>query len=179
VRVDTDFAEEFPDANASSTEAYASLARTGTALLAEIGRCVTEAFDMPHAAATALAVVDGAASPLTPSEISERVLVPSATMTSTLDLLESRGWIVRQTNPDDRRSFLVEITVEGRATADRILAGIRAIELAVMAGLTEAERKQLLRLLTKVLERAAAVADAPALPLEGRRVRPRRLDAQP
>jgi DNA-binding MarR family transcriptional regulator len=179
IRVDPDFADEFPDGDATSTEVHASLARTGTALLRELDRCVSGSFDMPQAAATALAVIDGAGVPLTPSQIGERVLVASATMTSTLDLLENRGWIVRKQNPEDRRSVLVEITEEGRATANRILAGIRTIEVATLSGLTLSEREQLLDLLTKVLERAAAVAADPPTPLDGRRNRPKRLDRQP
>jgi DNA-binding MarR family transcriptional regulator len=176
IRVDPDFAEEFPDGDATSTEAHVNLARTGAALLLELDRCVSAAFDMPQAAATALAVIDGAAAPLTPSQIGDRVLVPSATMTSTLDLLEGRGWVVRTPNPEDRRSLLVNITPEGRAAANRILAGIRKVEVATLSGLTLAERKQLLGLLAKVLERAAVVASDPPITLDGRRNRPKRLD---
>jgi DNA-binding MarR family transcriptional regulator len=177
IRVGAGFADEFPDADGLSTEAYASLARTGTALLAELDRCILESFDMPHAAATALAVIEGAEQPLTPSEISERVLVASATMTATLDLLEGRGWIVRRPNPADRRSFLVEVTEAGRAAADRLLPGIRVVEHSVMSALTPRERQQLLGLLAKVLDRAATVSTKPPTPLEGSRNRPARPQA--
>ena len=155
VRVDPDFADEFPDGDATSTQAHASLVRVGTALLQELDRCVSASFDMPQAAATALAVIDGAGTPLTPSQIGDRVLVPSATMTSTLDLLEGRGWVERRPNPDDRRSLLIQITPAGSEAANRILAGIRKVELATLSGLTLAEREQLLELLAKVMERAA------------------------
>ncbi len=117
VRVGPDFEQEFPDADRSSTEAYASLVRTGVALTAELDRAILATFDVPHAVLTALAVVEGAGEPLTPSQISERVLVPSATMTATLDALERRGWVVRRPNAADRRSLLVEVTDEGRAVA--------------------------------------------------------------
>jgi DNA-binding MarR family transcriptional regulator len=127
-----------------------------------------------HPVITALAVIEGADGPLTPSEISERVLVASATMTATLDTLEARGWVVRTPNPDDRRSVLVSVTDEGRATADRFLPGIRQVERSLMSGLTAKERDQLLALLGKVLARSAEVADEPPIPLEGRRKRPRR-----
>jgi len=175
VHVDPDFAEEYPDGDASSTEAYASLVRTGTALLQELDRCMSASFDLPQPAATALAVIDGAGEPLTPTQISERVLVASATMTSTLDLLERRGWIIRTSNPQDRRSVLVEITTQGRATADRLLAGVRIVEAKTLSALTPADRKQLLRLLAKVLDSATAVAAAAPTPLDGRRNRPTRL----
>jgi DNA-binding MarR family transcriptional regulator len=95
-------------------------------------------------------------------------------MTATLDTLESRGWVVRAPNPTDRRSVLVSITEEGRATADRFLPGIRAVESALMSSLTPKERDQLVTLLGKVLARAAEVADEPVIPLEGRRNRPTR-----
>src|SRR3954471_591217 len=175
VHVDPDFAEEYPDGDASSTEAYASLVRTGTALLQELDRCMSASFDLPQPAATALAVIDGAGEPLTPTQISERVLVASATMTSTLDLLERRGWIIRTSNPQDRRSVLVEITTQGRATADRLLAGVRIVEAKTLSTLTPADRKQLLRLWAKVLDSATAVAAAAPTPLDGRRNRPTRL----
>src|SRR5262249_32177332 len=130
---------------------------------------------IPQAAATALAVIDGAGAPLTPSQVADRVLIPSATVTTTLDLLEHRGWIRRAPNPDDRRSILVEITSEGRAIADQILPGIRTLEKSVLSALTPDERVQLLDLLGKVLDRAAAVSTEDPEPLNGLRVRPARL----
>jgi DNA-binding MarR family transcriptional regulator len=176
VRVDPDFNTEYPDGDATSTEAYATLARAGAACLQELERFVAAQFDMPVAAATVLAVLDGAGEPLTPSQISERVLVASATMTATLDLLERRNWVRRTPNPDDRRSTRVEITADGRATADRLLPAIRAIERRALSALTKAERLQLVDLLAKVLDRLASIAAEPPQPLTGKRIRPARLN---
>jgi DNA-binding MarR family transcriptional regulator len=172
VRVDEHFVDEYPDGDPSSTEAFASLARTGAALLQELERCLLSSFDITQAVATTLAVIEGAGEPLTPSQISERVVAASATMTATLDLLENRGWVVRRPNAADRRSVLVEVTDAGRATCDRLLPGVRVVEREVMAALTPRERQQLLRTLEKVLARAAEVADEDPLPLDGPRVRP-------
>jgi DNA-binding MarR family transcriptional regulator len=177
--VDADFEDEYPDGDATCTEAYASLVRTGEALLGELDRRIRLTFDMPQAAATALAVIDGASAPLTPSQVSDRVLIPSATMTAMLDLLERRGWIRRTPNPDDRRSVLIEITPDGRATADQLLPGIRTIERSILSALTEDERAHLLDLLAKVLARAAEVAAEQPEPLKGQRVRPARIDRPP
>jgi DNA-binding MarR family transcriptional regulator len=177
VRVGPGFAEEFPDGDAHSTEATASLVRAGTALTLELDRRILESLGVAHPVVTALAVVEGADRPLTPSEISERVLVASATMTSTLDVLESRGWVVRTPNPDDRRSVLVSATEEGRAVADRFLPGIREWERDTMSALSPKEREQLVTLLAKVLSRAAELAEQPAPPLDGRRNRPRRAES--
>jgi len=141
----------------------------------ELDRRIVATFDVPHPAATMLAVVDGAGEPLTPSQISERVLVASASTTATLDLLERRGWLRRMPNPDDRRSTLVEITPAGRAIADQLLPGIRVVERTAMDVLTKSERVQLLALLGKVLGRLAELADEEPLPLDGERNRPTRL----
>ena len=175
VRVGADYSDEYPDGDASSTEAYASLVRAGEAVLAELDRCIGHTIEVRHPVFTALAVLDGAGEPITPSTIAERVLVASATMTSTLDTLERRGWVRRIPNPNDRRSVLVEITPEGRAVTDEVLPGIRQVESSMMSVLTQAEREQLARLLDKVLRRSAALASEPPIHLEGRRVRPDRL----
>ena len=175
MRVDADFTDEYPGGDGSCTEAFATLARTGEALLAELDRCVAATFDMPQAAATALAVIDGATEPLTPSQVSDRLLIASATMTATLDLLEHRGWIRRIPNPADRRSVLLEITPDGRATADQLLPGIRTVERSILSALTQDERACLLDLLAKVLARTADVASGPPQPLNGPRIRPARI----
>lgn len=177
VRVDADFEDEYPEADRTCTEAYASVCRTGEALLGELDRRVRLTLGVPQAAATALAVIDGASAPLTPSQVADRILIPSATVTATLDLLEHRGWIRRGPNPDDRRSTLVEITSDGRAIADQILPGIRTLEKSVLSALTPDERVQLLDLLAKILDRAAGVATEEPEPLNGLRVRPGRLEA--
>ena len=176
VKVDADFEDEYPGADRTCTEAYASVCRAGEALLGELDRRVRLTFDIPQAAATTLAVIDGAGVPLTPSQVADRVLIPSATVTATLDLLERHGWVRRAPNPDDRRSTLVDITADGRAVADQLLPGVRMLEKSVLSALTPDERVQLLDLLAKVLDRAAAVATEDPEPLTGLRVRPGRLE---
>jgi len=176
VQVDADFASEYPDGDATSTEAFATLCRVGAVLLNELEQRIDATFGVKQVVATALAVIDGAGRALTPSEIGQRVLLPSASITSTLDILEQRGWVLRVPNPDDRRSLLIEITPEGRRIADQLLPGIRELERATMSALTKKERTQMLALLAKVLARSAELEDQPAEPLSGRRVRPPRLD---
>jgi DNA-binding MarR family transcriptional regulator len=156
-------------------EIHATLVRTGDVLLTELGRCIRETFGVPHQVMTTLAVIDGSPEPLTPSEIADRLVVPAASLTSLLDTLEDQGWVNRIPNPADRRSVLVEITADGRAAADRLLPGIRAIEVDTLSGLTAKERATLLALLERILARAAEVAEAPPRILDGRRNRPDRL----
>lgn len=175
VRVDEDFDDEYPDGDRSSTEAHATIVRLGQALLAEIERFANAAQGISQTALNALAVIDGNGGPITPTEVSSRLLVPSATMTTTLDQLEDRGWITRAANPADRRSVLVETTADGREVVDQLLAGVASIQRATMTTLTDKERRQLFALLVKVADGAAEVAAQDPVPPTGRRNRPSRL----
>ena len=174
VRVPADFADEFPAGDATSTEGYASLVRAGEALLALLDASIQRSLDIKQPVFTALAVLDGATEPLTPSEIADRVLVASATMTATLDQLERRHWVRRLPNAADRRSVLVEITDEGRAVTDRMLPVIRNVERTTMAVLSERERRHLVQMLDKVLRRTAELASGDPIDAAGPRVRPDR-----
>ena len=175
VKVDSDFTSEYPDGDPTCTEAYATLCRVGDVLLSELEQRVESTFGVKQVVATALAVIDGAEHALTPSEIGDRVLLPSASITSTLDVLERRGWVKRVPNPDDRRSLLIEITASGRRTADQLLPGFRTLERSVLSVLNKSERTQLLAMLAKVLARASEIEAQPVEPLSGRRIRPARL----
>lgn len=175
MKVDADFKHEYPDGDPSTAEALATLIRAGEALMAEIERAMLASFGVPQNVLNSLAIIDGAEASLTPSQIGERTLTSSGTMTGTLDALEYSGWVRRIPNPDDRRSVLIEITDEGRAVADRLLPGIRALEQSLLSELTSTERTTLVKLLEKVLRGTAAVAVADPIPLEGRRNRPQRL----
>ena len=54
-----------------------------------------------------------------------------STATSVLDRLEKRGLIHRRMNPEDRRSFLVELTDDGKAMAERVQVYVNRFEAAV------------------------------------------------
>jgi DNA-binding MarR family transcriptional regulator len=174
-RVDTDFTDEYPDGDPVAAELLSTLVRLGRAIDGEIDRAMEASIGYPQSILNTLAVIDGSAEPLTPSEISERALRSSATMTSILDTLERRDWVRRIPNPQDRRSVLIEISDDGRAVADQFLPGIRKIERAVLGDLSGAERATLMKLLAKVLDATAHVNAADPIPLEGRRNRPTRL----
>jgi MarR family transcriptional regulator, organic hydroperoxide resistance regulator len=61
------------------------------------------------------------------------------TLTSVLDRLVRRGYVVRQLDPADRRSFLVSLTDDGRQVAGAARAAMRDLERAVLATITSAD----------------------------------------
>jgi MarR family 2-MHQ and catechol resistance regulon transcriptional repressor len=95
--------------------------------------------------------------PMTISTIGEKVLLANASMTAAVDRLEEKGWVVRQSSKNDRRSKIVALTREGRGFISELYADhARDIE-AVTAVLTQREQNQL-RLMLKKLGLSAAAA---------------------
>jgi len=95
--------------------------------------------------------------PMTISSIGEKVLLANASMTAAVDRLEEKGWVVRQSSKNDRRSKVVALTREGRGFISELYADhARDIE-AVTAVLTQREQDQL-RLMLKKLGLSAAAA---------------------
>jgi MarR family transcriptional regulator, organic hydroperoxide resistance regulator len=63
-----------------------------------------------------------------------------STLTSLLDRLTRRGYIVRETDPDDRRSFVVRLTPDGQAAAVRAAEAIAELERQALATVTPQQR---------------------------------------
>ena len=59
-----------------------------------------------------------------------------STLTSLLDRLTRRGYIVRETDPADRRSFVVRLTPAGQAAAARAAEAIAELERQSLATVT-------------------------------------------
>ncbi len=62
------------------------------------------------------------------SELGRVFGLKGSTLTSMLDRLEDREIIGREINPDDRRSFVIKLTREGRRLADRIQKIVEELE---------------------------------------------------
>ncbi|MGB5815972.1 MAG: MarR family winged helix-turn-helix transcriptional regulator [Thermoanaerobaculia bacterium] len=58
-----------------------------------------------------------------------------STLTSLLDRLESEGLVTRRTDPDDRRSFLIEATAEGRLLGRRVRRVVEEFESEILEGI--------------------------------------------
>jgi DNA-binding MarR family transcriptional regulator len=91
----------------------------------------------------------------TPTLLTRSVMLSPAGMTARLDRLERAGYVERTGNPDDRRSFLVELTEAGRERVDAAVADHVATEERLLSALTDRQRKALddaLRILNEQFE---------------------------
>ena len=87
---------------------------------------------------------------VTQQVIAERIGVPASRMTGLVDVLEQRGLLERRPNPDNRRAHALYLTAEGRELLGRAFAVAIEAEQRLTSELTNAQREQLLELLTLV-----------------------------
>jgi DNA-binding MarR family transcriptional regulator len=82
----------------------------------------------------------------------------SGAMTRLLDRIEKKGLIRRVANPDDRRSFLIELTEESTALVPKARRKVHAVFAMLLQGFSERDAAALKTSLEKILENAAGVA---------------------
>jgi DNA-binding MarR family transcriptional regulator len=140
----------------SANECIVGIVRAGEAFVALANRALS-GYQLSPAARQALAVLDGAGEPLSPTEIARRLIVTTASVTSLLDTLERRGLVERRPDPADRRRLLVAITPPAQAMVRQYVPEVVALQDAVMSGIGEEDRQQLIAVLTRIREAIAAV----------------------
>lgn len=70
------------------------------------------------------------------TELSRRMMVTGGNVTGITDQLEKEGLVVRDTDPDDRRSTAVRLTREGRALFDRMAVAHEQWVVEMFGGLS-------------------------------------------
>ena len=165
-------AREFPDLDPSAAEAFLHLLRTGDEAFRVVesnlaGHHLTQGrFGVLMALWGSCHEAHDQAAPLSPAELAERTGVTRATITGLVDTLERDGLVTRTPDPDDRRMLAVGLTARGEKLLQKVLPSHFRQLAQLMEPLSEAERKTLVRLLTKVLHRAAEIAPDVSLAAE-------------
>jgi DNA-binding MarR family transcriptional regulator len=160
------FEREFPGGSASANASVVDLVRTYDAFITMTTKALSH-HGLSGAGRQALAVIEGAGGPLSPTVIAERLLVTTASMTSLLDTLERRGLVERTPDPHDRRRLLVSLTDEGRQVVDAFLPQVVALQTAALARISERDRAHLRKTLEAIrvtiadLDADAVAASAP------------------
>jgi len=165
------FEREFPGSTWLASRVARELTIVGGIVEAAVSGEARQ-FGLSHAALNALAVIEGAGEPMLTGEVAARMHVTSGSVTSVLDNLEKKGFVVRSNDPADRRRVLVDLTPEAQAVLDELLPRIARNNDFFTAGLEEAQ-------LQAVLDALAVVqAGLAALPSEPPEAKPRRRPAR-
>lgn len=159
-------ANEFPDLDPSATEVFLNLLRTGDEAFRVVESHLAK-FEITQGRFGVLMALWGQGRrcggqvSLTPAELAGRTGVTRATMTGLVDTLERDGLVKRGPAVGDGRMVAVQITADGERLLTEILPEHFRQMAWLMAPLTEHERKTLVGLLNKVLQRAAEQPPAP------------------
>lgn len=153
-------AREFPELDPSATEAFLHLLRAGDESFRIVESHLAQ-HDITQGRFGVLMALwgncqrEGKAVPLSPAEIAGRTGVTRATVTGLIDTLERSGHVARTPHSDDRRMTSVVLTAKGGKLLKRILPQHFRQMAWLLAPLGEGERRIFVRLLTKILVRAA------------------------
>ena len=88
--------------------------------------------------------------PMSQAELAERLELTPMGVTSLCDRMEAAGWIRRQGREGDRRVKGIELQERAHEALDAALRISDALQASALAGLSAAERSQLLALLRRV-----------------------------
>jgi DNA-binding MarR family transcriptional regulator len=83
-------------------------------------------------------------------------------MTRALDRLEAKGLVLRERSTEDRRVVHLRLTEEGRKIARKVPPVMAEVLNQHLAGFSEAEWKQLLALLARMVANGDALRDPTA-----------------
>jgi DNA-binding MarR family transcriptional regulator len=150
-------AERCPTLQPSACDAFLNLLRTGDDVFAVVDRFLSSR-DISQGRFTVLMLLgmdcgddeDAPEQPATPATLAEAAGVTRATMTGLIDTLEKDRWVLREPDPDDRRTVRVRLTEEGRTVLENIVPDYFQCVADLLNPLSEPERKKLVELLQKI-----------------------------
>ncbi len=93
-------------------------------------------------------------SPLDPTEIAERSVILTPSMTRILKTLEDRGMITRTLHPRDRRRYLIALTDPAREAITKAAPGSNAVYAEIERVYGKKKLKELLKMLEELSETA-------------------------
>ncbi|MGW4768947.1 MarR family winged helix-turn-helix transcriptional regulator [Nocardia sp. NPDC004278] len=116
----------------------------------------TAGITLERPALTILVILESADRPLRVGEIAERMQVVGPHVTRQLNGLERRRLVKRVPDPDDQRARLITLTPDGKKLIGRYLRVIDDWFDQALAGWPESERRDLVRLLGRLVDDLAA-----------------------
>jgi len=87
---------------------------------------------------------------VTPSSLADRLGIRRASVTTMLDWLEKRNWVVREPSAGDGRMLHVKITAEGRALVNQVMPTFWTTCSSFMTDLEPEEQRVLEKILMKL-----------------------------
>jgi MarR family transcriptional regulator for hemolysin len=129
------------------------LHETARAWRLEIDRRL-KSFGLSQAKWRTLLFLDLASEKLSQRQLASRLGVEDPTLVRLLDRLAKDGWIVRQDDPADRRSKIVQLTSKSHKTLRHIHAAADQVRKEFLSGIPARELKTCIEVLEKIKAKA-------------------------
>lgn len=141
---------ERPDLNVSAMGIIGRVARLYMAYQEGMQQTFAR-FGLNAAKFDVLATLRRAGAPyrLSPGELLKATMVASGTMTNRIARLEADGLVLRQLNPEDSRSFLIELSPAGLDLIDQVVEDHVVTQERMLAAMPEEERRAFKTLLSR------------------------------
>ncbi|MCG8573138.1 MAG: MarR family transcriptional regulator [Spirochaetes bacterium] len=104
---------------------------------------------LPHMHAIEILGTNG---PLKMKELAEKIGITTGTLTVTIDKLEKKGIVSRKSNPADRRSFVIELTQQGKEIQQEHSQYHLQLTAECTADFTESEKEQFFSLIRNFIQ---------------------------
>lgn len=145
--------DQMPDLPVEAMEVFGRLREIALRLGRDLSGPVHAAHGLDGGEFDVLATLRRAGPPfaLTPTALTDALMLSSGGMTARLDRLEIAGLVRRRPNPADRRGTLVELTEPGRTLIEGAVRAGAAAQTDVFSRLPPADRAQLARLLADLM----------------------------
>jgi DNA-binding MarR family transcriptional regulator len=153
-----DYYEQTPDANVHATEAVMNTMRTADLLFDRIA-VLLRPLGVSAAGGLVLGMLRDHGA-MSPSTLSERLIVTRATVTGLVDSLERRGLVRRTPNPDDRRGQVIELTAQGVSVVQEVRTLVHKHEQRWMSALSTEELRTFIELLHRIQDSVSASGNA-------------------
>ena len=150
--VTAQWARERPELDVTPIKVFGRIAILYRAMI-EAGEQALEPLGVSSGDFDVLAALRRAGKPyrLTPSALTESMMISSGGVTQRVDRLERLGFVERRPHESDRRSTTVGLTPAGRRLIDKALPLQLDAERELLAGLSRTDVAKLIELLTKTL----------------------------
>lgn len=89
------------------------------------------------------------------NELAELLFKDNPTLTRIIDLLCEKNLTVRKPHPEDRRSFRVELTAQGRKKVEQVKPRIQKIRLKAWEGLSQSDFRHFKKVLDAIYNNLA------------------------
>jgi DNA-binding MarR family transcriptional regulator len=91
-------------------------------------------------------------SQLNQQELSELAFKDAPTVTRMIDLLVTKGIVIREADTNDRRKFIISLTASGSDTYHKVLPLLLEFRTEAYEGITTEELKTLEKIMNKIFE---------------------------